>query len=569
MRPVQALLLFATAVFLLTEILSLFHALRPGPLALCWALLLLAALRFFPGPTLPSLPRLPGALLLVSIAAIVAVIGFIAVVSPPNSADALAYHLPRVVYWAQSGSVAFFPTHYYNQVMLPPLAEYIMLHTYVLSGGDHFVNLVQFLGLLGSLTVVCRIAQALGAGTRGQILAALFCATLPNGILQASGAKNDYLLAFFLAAMVYFALLGRPLWLALALGLALLTKPTAYLFAPALLLGVWTPALVRSAPLIAAVVLLLNGPHWARNLALSGSPLGYDSAQGDGQFRWRNETFGLRPTLSNVLRHLSDQLGARSETWNQAVYRAVVRAHHWIGADPDDPNTTWRWTRFEPPRNANHEANAANRWHLLLLVACGVALFRLPRPCRLYYAGIVLAFVLFCFYLKWQPFLARLELPLFVAAAPIAGLFAERLLPAPAQVLLCLFLLNNARPYLFENWTRPLRGPRSVLRTSRNDDYFSDMGQWNNQAAFLRAVDLVRRSGCTTAGIDNSIYQVEYPFQALLLQANPAVRFVHTPTAVQPCAVLCLNCAGREDKVALYRDVGPPTSVDRFLLFLP
>jgi len=566
---VQSLLVFCGAVALLTEALSPFYLLRRGPLLLCWGAILVAAIRFRPRPALPARPQLLDALLLGGIGAIALVIGLVAVASPPNSADALAYHLPRVVYWAQSGSVEFFPTHYLNQVMLPPLAEYIMLHTYILSGGDHYVNLVQFLGFLGSLAAVSLVARSLGAGRRGQIIAALFCATLPNGILQASGAKNDYLLAFFLAAMVYFALERRPLWLGLSLGLALLTKATAWLFAPALLAGVFTPSLLRGAPLIAACVLLLNGPQYWRNYVFSGSPFGYDSAHGDGLFRWRNESLGLRPTLSNLLRHLSDQLGARSEAWNQGVYRAVVRAHQWIGADPDDPNTTWRWSRFEPPRNTNHETNAPNRWHLLLLAAAALPLLSLPRLCQTYYAGIVLGFLLFCFYLKWQPFMARLELPLFVAAAPLAGLLAERYFPAPAQALLCLFLLNNARPYLFENWTRPLTGPRSILRTSRDDNYFSDMQQWNNQPAFLRAVELVRQSGCGMVGIDNSIYQVEYPFQALLRQANPVVRFVHTPAAVRPCAVLCLNCAGREDKVALYRDVGPPIAVDRFLLFLP
>jgi hypothetical protein len=527
-----------------------------------------------------------------AITAIAVLVAITAWLSPPNTFDAMAYHMPRIVYWAQAGTVAFFPTPYLSQISAPPLAEYLMLHTYVLTGGDHFVNLVSVLAFVGCIVGVSAVAGALRLGSRSQVLAALFCATLPSGILQASGAKNDCLTALWLVCLVYFVLCSNLPYAGLALGLALATKGTAYLFAPSLAAAAfwigriegrrprWTAA---SAWLIAGA-LLINTPQYIRNLRFSGSPLGYGAPFDNGLFQWRNQHPGWKPTVSNALRHVSEQLGSGSRRWNRGVYDAVIRLHGVLGIDPHSPDSP-SWSTYEPPANTRHEANANNRWHLLLmflgsLYAAWIAWRRRDCRCLLYVAALGGAFLLFCWYLRWQPYSARLFLPLFVLGMPLAAAAAGGIRSFAALALLSLLFLDVSRLPLLENWTRPLRGPHSLLTISRDAAYFSDVpSPADTESAYRRAVDLVAHSACDTVGIDIGENQLEYPIQALLLERNPRVRFLHSgvsnatlryaaPDQPAACAVFCLECAGKPQKATLYSPIGPPLELGRSLLFV-
>jgi len=548
-----------TIAVVLTETLGAAHAITRTALLIAWAMALLYAIYSFKRIRAVR-PGLVDSLLIGFIAVILGILASIALKSAPNSTDAMAYHLPRVLFWAQQRSVAFFPTPYLNQIMLQPFAEYLTLQTFILSGGDRFINLIQWFGCLTSVVAVAAIAKQFGAGLRGQLLVALFCTTIPNGILQASGAKNDYILAAWLTCAAYF-LLRAPagnradtVFAGLALGLALGTKATAYLFAPCLILAIAIPAWkwwrdhLKSILPIALCALALNLPQYLRNIDLSGSPLGFDSAQGDGKYRWQNDKFGWRATISNLLRHSTEQLGARSDHWNQTVFHTAVFVHEKLGLDVNDPATTWVESKYEPPRNANHETNAPNRWHLTILAACFLAMPWQSRRLFLYLCGLIAGFILFCAYLKWQPYMARMFLPLFVLACPAVIIVRPKIL----QLALVLLLLDTAKPYLFENWVRPLKGPDSILRTSRDSQYFNDLHLWNIEANTQEQVDAAASSGCSLIGIDINDLQLEYPFEALLRERNPKVQFVHVnvtnqsrkyerPDQPTPCRVVKLE----------------------------
>lgn len=223
---------------------------------------------------------------LLSGAAILAVlIGVTALLAPPNVWDAMEYHLPRVVMWMSERNVRFFPTPDYAQLVFGTWAEDAILHLDLLWGSDRLVNLVEFFSFLGTITGVSLIAKMLGANRRGQALAALVCATIPEAVLAASGPMNTLVVSFWIVATVAFLLLSNeePGWLntvcvGISAGLAILTKGTAYVFLPLLVLASWfigSPAarmrFLKRCPIFLLLICALNGPPYARAYDLTGS----------------------------------------------------------------------------------------------------------------------------------------------------------------------------------------------------------------------------------------------------------------------------------------------------------
>jgi hypothetical protein len=615
-----AAVLWGACVALSTEALSLPRLLTRGPVAILWLAVCIGSFVYWrilkrrgpqaSKPVNSADSVLPSAMrkLLAAAGILVVLVGIDAVVAPPSTWDAMAYHLPRVAMWISNHSVRFFPTPDLNQLVFAPWAEYAMLHTWLLWGSDHFVNLIEFFSLLGSAIGASLIAQRLGAGLRGQALAAVISATIPEGMLEASGAMNTYVVSFWIVACAVFLLDWNedPGWLntlcvGLSAGLAMLTKGTAFVYLPTLVIACWWmgPAsrrilfLKRSVAFLLAI-LALNAGQFIRCYQFSGTPLGLPLPFRYPRVEVTTTHVSIRGTLASVLRHLSLHFGTISDTANsriEHIFRLAMRA---IGANPDDPAGIWLGDPFHMNRFSLHEIYAGNPLQLVLLLASiAVVVWKWRdaglRKASLYGLAVIAGFVFLSATLLWNQWSSRLHLPFFVLGAALIGFTLERYVSPKMATYAGVLVVAWALPYATMNRIRSfIPGSRlDDIYHPRSEMYFYDQHKTLIPAA-LAATDAVNHLDCGRIAIDayspqfaighspRSFYV--YPFLALIHIDgekrtvryagidNPTSRFASEEDRAAPCAVICLDCANVPQKWDEYRKVGGRASVFDYIV---
>lgn len=548
---------WGVVVVLITEGLSLVRAVTlPGVMG-AWLVACIAAGVVLargrraagpaPSPGLETRAWPAEAWLLVPVAGIAAALGLLGVTSAPNNFDSMTYHMSRVAHWVQNASVAHYPTHVLRQVYQTPWAEYALLQMQVACGGDRCANLVQWFAMVGSVVGVSWIARELGAGPRGQILAAVLCATIPLGLLEAASTQNDYVLAFWLVCLAACVLsVARDaggetvrrsaLAAGAALGLALLTKGTAYLLALPFVvwlgLALWRRRRRRALPtLVAAGVLAvtLNVPHYGRNVATFGQPLGPGMGPGV-PYLYTNQVFSVGATVSNALRNLALELGTPSWSVNIRLGRAVRGAHGWLGLDADDPRTTFAGERFVILAHLWDSENVtASLLHTLLVLAtlATVLVSRAARRPSLvaYLVTLTAGFGLLSFYVAWTPWNNRLLLPLLVLWCPAIGVVMEHAWSPRLAAMVAAGLLALSAAWVVASAGHPLVGPRSVLHLPRSEQYLLRAPAFRDP--FLQVAALARERRCDRIGLVMGWNDVEYPLWALLGDGGARVRIEH------------------------------------------
>jgi hypothetical protein len=586
-----------------TEGLSVFHQLARGPVTIGWVAFAVATFLWMQKQRGDALYKSPGAwehvrllakedqVALACVGIGVGLVACAAIFSAPNTWDAMEYHMPRVFEWITNRGVQLYPTPDRQQLSMPALAEYTILHLQLLAGSDRLANLVQWFAYAGSIVAVTLIVRELGGSRRAQVLAAVFGATIQTGVLGASGTKNDYVLAYWVAVTAYFLLRWRErqdwnetLAIACSLALAVFSKGTAYIYLPPVMLVcflMWDRKaqgqFLLRLPLLAVLCVAVNGPLWVRCYEFSGSPLGLPYFDGAGPEMGRmygNQYITPVRSLANVVRNLALHVATPSRKLNGLMLRgfsATVRA---LGVDPNDYHQMVRSqdgdaAPFDIQWNPLNEVQAGNPLHFFLMLAAGALLIayakRFGKRVWLFGAGVVASFVMYATVLRWSPWNARYQLTVFVLGAAFSALVMERVLSRRAVTVVAFAVLVLSLPFAVFTLSRPLvpKGKiKSLLSQSRDETYFND---YHHQFAadWIRAAKATQAKSCRTIGIDARENRYEYPMMALISEdgvprkiryvdvGNSTVKY-QPADAEPPCVVVCLGCTGIAAKSEMY-----------------
>jgi hypothetical protein len=391
---------------------------------------------------------------------------------PTNNWDSMSYHMARITHWIQNESLAHYRTTLYSQLISPPFAEELILNINLLCGNDYLSNAVQLFYLLATSLSISMVAKQLGLNKFGQILSTFILITIPEVILLSSSTHTELVVSFFLVTSIYYFLKTRTesgtllyFWLGSSLGLAVATKSTAFIYITPFIL-IWIGYQIyqlfsqkmklkwMNYFVLILVFGAINAGHYIRNYQLTSNVLGTNT---EIRNYYVNEVHSLPMIISNVSRNISLQFGVPKAA--PVAYKLTEQLHQLIGAGLNDPKTTSHTYDVDPL--AIHENNGANIYHtLLMFLSLLWILVRIKKQnirFTLYWLAILLSFLLFCFYLKWQPW-AKLHAPFFIFYSIVLAHFVITNFKSKILLFIIIFgfvgsatltmLFNFSRPYI-------------------------------------------------------------------------------------------------------------------------
>ncbi len=447
----------------------------------------------------------------------------------PFNWDSMTYHLARIMFWAQNGSVAHFPTYDSRMLTSPVFAEFVNLHNYVLVGSDRFFNYVQGFSFIGIVLLIVAICKTLDLDKRVIYLAVFLFMSMPIALAEALTTQVDLVSTFWALAFVCLCLdlmkkdkivlkdeIFNLVILGLIMGLGYESKPSVCLMM--LVFGI-SLLIVRIkhkdgldvyllCPIIIGVVaVFVVSFEIMRNINTFGAIS--DPIVGERQLIG---TLLPNYLIINFLKNFFFQFGIPFVYQSQGpAYKFISFIGGLIGVDINDPLIAEDGMTYTVPAASDIGCDTAIATLLcvLLIIVLIICVIK-KKKLDLFDKASLISFVLFLFILRWEKFESRyvltyLTLICIVVSKKlyefnIKALF-EKIIYLGIVLSICWFIAYFPRLYSLANvFVRP-------------DGYFA--GNYKIKDEWLDLCDYINGSDIKTISISSYDGYYTYPIFAL------------------------------------------------------
>lgn len=475
--------------------------------------------------------------------AVVCMTILLAIVTVPYNWDSMTYHVARIAHWAQNESIAHYATHNPRQVSTPGLHEFICLDIYLLSGNrDIFLNLVQGFAFLTNAWIIYEIARKLGVCSKYSKVGVLFFISMPIAFGEALTTQNDNLGAVFFLAYVYYILdfwrieqriednkatYGKCCTMGAIVGFGFLTKPTVsmgMLILAIMLLAICIrrkdsakiifKLILAVVPIIAIIIV----PELIRNVITFGAIL--PSGTGARQLVGTLEPgYLLVNALKNFAFNLPTIYIPHSNSFLESalyLFAGVVGVDINAPSIAEDGRTFFLWGAGE----FGHDTAVSSSVLLVSIVCLIWCVYRGKRTDsfkRLYTYVAFGLFIVFCMFVRWEPFVVRYMLPYLALMCPMIAVWIED-------------MSCNAKHEGVKNFALPISCWLGVTGLvflffyhgeiakeqdfARADGYFSNRREI--EADYRQAEEVIENAGYRNVGLIMYMDAYEYPIQYML-----------------------------------------------------
>lgn len=500
--PAIWLLLSGVAVVGVTEGLSAFQVLDTPHVFCVWFLFLLTGAFWLKNHMPQGLRELPSQFVprsrfeffsIITLFTLLVVSFYLALASPPNNGDAIGYHNTRILHWVAQRNVSHFYSPDFRLIRMPPFASFLRLHALLLTGNDWLFNFTQWIAYFISILIASLMGWELSGGNRTAACGtALFVATIPMAVLQASSSQNDLTLGALLLAAAFILLLTkrnpRPTLSGVfygmfwgLIGLTTLVKGTGYIFGAILVMssipGQWrvlgehlrVKTYQKLLPIFLGIfcAVLCNLPHLVRNATFpkaqsedvvivplktwfSDGPQASVQKAADQIFKSALLEFDIFKKLPGVKEKILNL--------NLALERALSRPSF----DPDLQSSKEADLKYFLMAPLPDEDYAGSFLHIFLILIAGSLILdrdkarKVGSETTIALGLTMLGALAFIFLIRWMPWNNRLVLPLvMLSAAPTMNILVQT---HSKKVLMGFILMAAAYSsiFLFMNYAHPL-----------------------------------------------------------------------------------------------------------------